>query len=71
MYLQSVNMNYTAVINISTQTTNILKEMWSNKKFDEIWDKVIKMAKENIINIFIIIIITVLHCIFVQYVVLQ
>lgn len=40
-------MNYATVISMSTQTTNILKEMYSNKKFYEMWDKLIKMAKEN------------------------
>lgn len=46
-YLQSINMNYAAVISMSTQTINIFKEMRSDKKFDEMWDKVIEMAIEN------------------------
>jgi len=40
-------MNYAAVISMSTQTINIFKEMRSDKKFDEMWDKVIEMAIEN------------------------
>lgn len=40
-------MNYNAVISMSTQTTNIFKEMRSDEKFDKIWDIVIEMAKEN------------------------
>lgn len=40
-------MNYNAVISMSTQTTNMFKEMRSDKKFYEMWDKVIEMAKEN------------------------
>jgi len=40
-------MNYNAVISMSTQTTNIFKEMQTDKKFDEIWNKVIEIAKEN------------------------
>jgi len=34
-YLQSIYMNYAAVISMSTQTINIFKEMRSDKKFDE------------------------------------
>lgn len=44
-YLQSINMNYASVISMSTQTTNILKEIRSDKKFDEMWDKVINNDK--------------------------
>ncbi|CAI6372636.1 unnamed protein product [Macrosiphum euphorbiae] len=46
-YLQSINMNYAAVISMSTQSINIFKEMRSDKKFDEMWDKVIEIAIEN------------------------
>lgn len=46
-YLQYINMNYAAVISMSTQTINIFKEMRSDKKFDDMWDKVIEMAIEN------------------------